>query len=132
MKFLCGTKVVLEFCFVPLLILFMQRYVDADQVKKIEGFLEQHCITCHNSSDQSGDRDFEELSLFQTDVETQLLLQEIIDQITLGAMPPEDMEQPTDDARGEYDTRTHGLPPVHARADNKYRWQDGSTKAKSS
>ena len=99
MKFLCGTKVVLEFCFVPLLILFMQRYVDADQVKKIEGFLEQHCITCHNSSDQSGDRDFEELSLFQTDVETQLLLQEIIDQITLGAMPPEDMEQPTDDAR---------------------------------
>ena len=39
------------------------------------------------------------MSLFQTDVETQLLLQEIIDQITLGTMPPKEMEQPADDVR---------------------------------
>ena len=59
----------------------MQGYVDADQVEKIEGFLEQHCITCHNRIDKSGDRDFENIRLFQTDIETQLQLQEIIDQI---------------------------------------------------
>ena len=99
MRFLCFKKSTLEICFALIAFLVMQDYTDADQFKEIEGFLEQHCITCHNSLDQSGDRDFEEMSLFQTDVETQLLLQEIIDQITLGTMPPKEMEQPADDVR---------------------------------
>ena len=99
MKFLYGRKFVLGPCFAIIALLVMQNYADADQVKKIDGFLEHYCITCHNSIDQSGDREFEKLRLFQADVQTQLLLQEIIDQITLGAMPPEDAEQPTDDAR---------------------------------
>ena len=99
MKFLCGKKFVSGLYRAIIAFLAMQGYVDADQVEKIEGFLEQHCITCHNSIDKSGDRNFENIRLFQTDVETQLQLQEIIDQITLGAMPPEDMEQPTDESR---------------------------------
>ena len=99
MRFLCGKNPTLGICFALTAFLVMQHHADADQVKEIEGFLEQHCIACHNSDDQNGDRDFEEMSLFQTDVETQLLLQEIIDQITLGTMPPEEMEQPTDDVR---------------------------------
>ena len=99
MRFLCFKKSTLGICFALIAFLVMQDYTDADQVKEIEGFLEQHCIACHNSLDQSGDRDFEEMSLFHTDVETQLLLQEIIDQITLGTMPPEEMEQPTGDVR---------------------------------
>ncbi len=99
MRFPCGKKSALRICFAIVTFLLIQDYTVADQVTEIEGFLEQHCLACHNSIDQSGDRDFEEIRLFQTDVETQLLLQEIIDQITLGAMPPEDMEQPTDDAR---------------------------------
>ena len=99
MRFLCFKKSTLGICFALIAFFGTQDYTDADQVKEIEGFLEQHCIACHNSLDQSGDRDFEEMSLFQTDVETQLLLQEIIDQITLGTMPPEEMEQPADDVR---------------------------------
>ena len=99
MRFLCGKNPTLGICFALAAFLVMQDHADADQVKEIEGFLEQHCIACHNSDDQSGDRNFEEMSLFQTDVETQLLLQEIIDQITLGTMPPKEMEQPADDVR---------------------------------
>ena len=99
MRFLCFKKSTLGICFALIAFFGTQDSTDADQVKEIEGFLEQHCIACHNSLDQSGDRDFEEMSLFQTDVETQLLLQEIIDQITLGTMPPEEMEQPADDVR---------------------------------
>ena len=91
MRFLCSKKATLGICFAIIAFFVTQDYTDADQVKEIEGFLEQHCIACHNSLDQSGDRDFEEMSLFQTDVETQLLLQEIIDQITLGTMPPKEI-----------------------------------------
>ena len=99
MKFWCDTKFIVAFFLVINAFPAIQSYAKANPVEEVEGFFEQHCITCHNSSDQSGDRDFEELSLLQTDVETQLLVQEIIDQITLGSMPPDDMEQPTDEER---------------------------------
>ena len=99
MRFSCGKKFPLGICVALVALVLMRNCADADQVNKIDGFLEHYCITCHNNIDQSGDRDFENLSLSQTDVETQLRVQEIIDQITLGAMPPEEAEQPTDGSR---------------------------------
>ena len=99
MRFSSGKKFPLGICVALIVLLLMRNCADADQVNKIDGFLEHYCITCHNNIDQSGDRDFENLSLSQTDVETQLRVQEIIDQITLGAMPPEEAEQPTDESR---------------------------------
>ena len=86
MKFWCGAKFIVAFCLSIKAFPAIQSYAKANPLEEIEGFFEQHCITCHNSSDQSGDRDFEELSL-STDVETQLPVQEIIDQITLGQCP---------------------------------------------
>lgn len=58
-------------------------------------FLKSYCIDCHTVDDPSGEREFESLVLTKSDLDTQLTLQEIIDQLTLGTMPPEDGEQPS-------------------------------------
>ena len=94
----CGGKLVLGTCFALSALFVIEENAAAEQVAKIDVFLKQYCNTCHNSIDQSGDRNFENIRLSQTDAETQLLLQEVIDQMTLGTMPPEDAEQPKDDA----------------------------------
>jgi len=58
-------------------------------------FLGQYCLDCHSTDDPGGEREFETLDLSHQHLDTQLLLQEIIDQLTLGAMPPEDADQPS-------------------------------------
>ncbi|MCC6508199.1 MAG: DUF1592 domain-containing protein [Pirellulaceae bacterium] len=62
--------------------------------RKVRVFLERYCISCHSTADPNGEREFETLDLSKDHVDTQLTLQEIIDQLTLGAMPPEDGDQP--------------------------------------
>ena len=59
----------------------------------------QFCIDCHSQADPAGQREFESLDWSADDPETQRRLQEMIDQVTLGAMPPEDGEQPSDQQR---------------------------------
>ena len=65
--------------------------IDIDQSA---AFIESYCIECHSADDPGGQRDFESLDLANSHLDTQLLLQEAIDQLTLGAMPPEDGDQP--------------------------------------
>lgn len=55
--------------------------------------IENYCIDCHRGADASGERDFETLDFAKSDFDTQLKLQEIIDQLTLETMPPEDGER---------------------------------------
>lgn len=62
-------------------------------------FLVSYCIDCHTADDPSGDREFSTLDFGDSGIETQLGVQEIIDQLTLEAMPPEDGEQPTEAER---------------------------------
>jgi hypothetical protein len=62
-------------------------------------FLNNYCIACHTTADPNGEREFETLDFADTHLDTQLLLQEIIDQLTLDAMPPEDAEQPSSEER---------------------------------
>ncbi len=62
-------------------------------------FLDNYCIACHTTADPSGERELETLDFADAHLDTQLLLQEIIDQLTLGTMPPEDAEQPTSQER---------------------------------
>ncbi len=57
-------------------------------------FLDKYCVACHSVDDPSGEREFETLDLKNDHFDTQLKLQEIIDQITLETMPPEDSDQP--------------------------------------
>ena len=60
-----------------------------------KAFLEKYCVDCHSVDDPNGEREFETLDLGKDHFDTQLKLQEIIDQMTLGAMPPEDGDQPS-------------------------------------
>lgn len=62
-------------------------------------FLKTYCVGCHSTADPSGERDFEMLDLNDSSVDNQLALQEIIDQLTLRTMPPDDGDQPSTDAR---------------------------------
>ncbi|MEC8162273.1 MAG: DUF1587 domain-containing protein, partial [Planctomycetota bacterium] len=64
-------------------------------------FLKQFCIDCHSADDAAGERDFSSLDLEQYNLQTQIRLQEVIDQLTLGTMPPEDAEQPPKQQRLE-------------------------------
>lgn len=65
-----------------------------------DDFLREHCIQCHGSKKQKADRRFDTLGPITTldDLER---YQEIVDQLNLGDMPPEDEPQPTAAARAK-------------------------------
>ncbi|HIM29068.1 MAG TPA: DUF1592 domain-containing protein, partial [Planctomycetes bacterium] len=67
----------------------------ADFKTTIEPFLKSHCVRCHGLEKQQGDRRFDRLSLDFTNQENGEQLQEILDQLNLGEMPPEDEPQPS-------------------------------------
>lgn len=58
-------------------------------------FLRTYCIKCHSKTKQAGEREFESLDLTASDFDTQLVLQDIIDQLTLQTMPPDEAKQPS-------------------------------------
>ncbi len=60
-----------------------------------KAFLNKYCVDCHTADDPSGEREFETLNFSDDHWDTQLRLQEIVDQMSLGAMPPENADQPT-------------------------------------
>jgi hypothetical protein len=64
-------------------------------------FLGQYCVTCHDAGTAEGDRNFESFKLPVQSEQQLITADEIIDQITLQQMPPEDSEQPTDEQRLE-------------------------------
>jgi hypothetical protein len=61
----------------------------------IRPFLKQHCLRCHGAKEQHSDRRFDELSLDFSKRENGELLQDILDQLNLGEMPPKEEPQPT-------------------------------------
>lgn len=67
--------------------------------KSVTNFITQHCVDCHSGDDAEGERDFSEFGLPIDSVDQMISADEIIDQVTLRQMPPEDCEQPTDDER---------------------------------
>lgn len=71
----------------------------ADGPDKLHPFLSRFCLDCHSEDDPAGEREFTSLNFSDSDIDTQIRLQEIIDQLTLEAMPPEDSDQPTDPER---------------------------------
>ena len=84
--------------------------------RKAKAFLDEYCVACHAVSEPSGQREFETFDLGSSHVDTQLKLQEIIDQLTLGAMPPEDGDQPSTPARLEaIEQLTHLLSDMRER-----------------
>ena len=60
-------------------------------------FLNKYCTQCHG--DQKADRRFDMLSQSIGDFREQELWQEIVDQLNLGEMPPDDEKQPSEEER---------------------------------
>ena len=57
-------------------------------------FLRNYCIGCHGPEKQKGDRRFDRLALPARNVEDAIDLQDIVDQLNLGDMPPKKSKQP--------------------------------------
>ena len=58
-------------------------------------FLNKYCYDCHGEKKQKADRRFDFLTGSVEDFKQQELWQEILDQLNLGEMPPEDESQPS-------------------------------------
>src|SRR6185369_16517655 len=54
----------------------------------IKTFLGNYCTECHGPEKQKGDRRFDQLSLPVSNADALLDLQDIVDQLNLGDMPP--------------------------------------------
>lgn len=59
-----------------------------------QDFLRRYCTDCHGAEKQKGERRFDQLEFPAANAETALNLQEIIDQLTVGEMPPKKAPQP--------------------------------------
>ena len=77
--------------------------VSADE--PTSAFLRQHCIHCHGHKQQKADRRFDDLPATIQNLADLERYQEIIDQLNLASMPPEDEPQPTTNVRGDIITR---------------------------
>jgi hypothetical protein len=62
-------------------------------------FLGKYCLDCHDAAASEGDREFESFQFPLESTQQLITADEIVDQVTLKAMPPEDSEQPTDEER---------------------------------
>ncbi|HIF00143.1 MAG TPA: DUF1587 domain-containing protein, partial [Fuerstia sp.] len=72
---------------------------DSQHGAVIANFLGKHCLQCHDADTADGEREFESFALPITSEQQLITANEIIDQVTLREMPPEDAEQPTDEQR---------------------------------
>ena len=68
--------------------------VSADKADLVRPFLETYCIKCHGEDKQRGDRRFDHLTGNPKTLDDAEGLQEILDQLNLAEMPPEDEKQP--------------------------------------
>ena len=62
-------------------------------------FVSQYCQKCHGEEKQKADRRFDHLSTSIEDFREQELWQEILDQLNLGEMPPEDENQSSEEEK---------------------------------
>jgi len=76
----------------PVLLAFAATGKAADS--SLRGFLESHCLECHDSSTKKGGLDLESLPLTMDDPEHFRLWERVHDRIAAGEMPPKPNEQP--------------------------------------
>ena len=65
----------------------------------IKKFVKRFCIDCHSNEQQEGEREFETFALPIITEQQLITADEMIDQLTLKLMPPEEAAQPTDQER---------------------------------
>lgn len=95
------------FAFISLATSLCSSAADAkpEQTKVLADFMANYCIECHDAGSAEGERRFDTFALPITSVQQLIAADEIISQVTLRKMPPEDAEQPTDQQRLELLTR---------------------------
>jgi len=71
----------------------------AEPAVKPQEFLKAYCSECHGAEKQKGDRRFDQLVLPAKHADDVILLQDIVDQLNLGDMPPKKSKQPTEAER---------------------------------
>ena len=71
-------------------------FAESDFEVNFPGFIDQYCVQCHGPDEQKGDRRFDTLSLPIEDSTTLIQLQDMLDILNLGEMPPEDEEERPD------------------------------------
>jgi cytochrome c553 len=62
----------------------------------LKPFLSAYCIQCHGPEKQKGDRRFDSLAGDPSALDEAEMLQDILDQLNLGEMPPEGKKQPSE------------------------------------
>ncbi len=62
-------------------------------------FVANNCFECHDEDVQKGERHFEQIRFPLTDEMGIIAVQEIIDQLNLGEMPPKKADQPSDEEK---------------------------------
>ena len=72
---------------------------EAKREAVVAKFLGNYCLQCHDAAAAEGEREFESFQFPLDSVQQLITADEIIDQVTLKEMPPEDSEQPTDEER---------------------------------
>jgi hypothetical protein len=72
---------------------------DAAEASTVYPFLQRYCVECHRADLAEGERAFDTFRLPIASESDFITAAEIIDQVTLKTMPPEDAEQPDDDLR---------------------------------
>ena len=77
-----------------LLLLFILSATAVRADETTSAFLNKHCIRCHGSRTQKADRRFDTLPAQIKSIEDLQRYQEIVDQLNLSSMPPEDQPQP--------------------------------------
>lgn len=93
----CGWLLLLTLSFAPHVI---QAGEPDDEPRAVIGtFLRTYCLDCHNDDDAEAKRNFQSYQLPLNTQQQLIDTDEIIAQLTLGQMPPEDAELPTDDQR---------------------------------
>ncbi len=65
----------------------------------IKSFLGTYCTACHGAEQQKGERRWDQLNLPVSNADAVLDLQDILDQLNLGEMPPKKAKQPGEDER---------------------------------
>ena len=96
-----------------LIMIAVSSIAEADELTS--AFLKKHCIRCHGSEDQSADRRFDTLSGQIKTLDDLERFQEIVDQLNLQKMPPEDEVQPTAEARAKLIERlTQRITTAHS------------------
>ena len=72
---------------------------DVTDQKQVADFLGQYCLDCHTEGSAEGERQFDSFALPLETMRQVIVADEMIDQITLKQMPPEDYEQPSEAQR---------------------------------